>query len=816
MRPLMVDHALQDLRLAARGLVRATGFSVVAVLTLAVGIGATTAMFALIQGVLLRPFPVRNQNRLIVSWLENRAASLTHYPYRAADVEAFARESRTLEQGAAVGYNGANKTVVFENGIASYVNEALITGRAFDVLGTPALLGRSLRPADDVDDAEPVVVIAHALWIRRYGGARDVIGRRLLFGDKAFTIVGVMPPDLNYPRGVELWRPIASVSPDSPFGWAARRDVDLIGRLRPGATIEQATSELRALATRVATAPATDAVPGVTPVVRSYTDVMVGDVRPAMLILFGAVGLVLLIASANVANLLLFRGEGRRQELAVRAALGAGRGRLVQQLLAESVLLALAASVVGLGAATWAQYALVVFIPDGLPRVDAVRIDSGVVLFTLAIAFVTAAGAGLAPALFTAGPDLIATLRSGGRAATPTMVRRGRRALVVAQVALAVTVVAAAGLLTQSVLRLQSVDMGLAADRLVFVDLSMPDRVYEERDRRLRFLDDIVIRLEATPEIAAATPVNVPPFAGTGGWDLPAFTAEGQTRERTAGNPSLNLEAIHPNYFSTFEVGVVRGRPFTRADRQDALPVAIVSEDVAERTWPGQDPIGRRLKFGGVESPEPWWTVVGVVRPTRYRELFVPRPTLYLPAEQFQYSASMLVLRTSAPLDVVNRQARNAVRATDPHVQVVRVAPFAEMLDGPLARPRFTALVIGIFGVAALLLAAIGLYGILATLVRQRHREIGVRLAVGATGSDVRRLVLGEGLRLAFAGALTGLAATLIATRTLRGLLFGVHPLDPLTLLLTVLALGGVSVLASYLPARRAAKVDPVALLRSE
>jgi predicted permease len=480
------------------------------------------------------------------------------------------------------------------------------------------------------------------------------------------------------------------------------------------------------------------------------------------------------------------------------------------------VLLALAASVVGLGAATWAQHALVVFVPDGLPRVDAVRIDAGVVFFTLAIAFITAAGAGLAPALFTAGPDLIATLQSGGRAATPTRVRRGRRALVVAQVALAVTVVAAAGLLTQSVLRLQSVDMGLAADRLVFVDLSMPDREYEERDRHLRFLDDIVIRLEATPEIAAATPVNVPPFAGTGGWDLPAFTAEGQTRERAAGNPSLNLEAIHPNYFSTFEVAVVRGRPFTRADRQDALPVAIVSEDVAERTWPGQDPIGRRLKFGGVESPEPWWTVVGVVRPTRYRELFVPRPTLYLPAEQFQYSASMLVLRTSAPLDVVNRQARNAVRATDSHVQVVRVAPFAEMLDGPLARPRFTALVIGIFGVAALLLAAIGLYGIMATLVRQRHREIGVRLAVGATGSDVRRLVLGEGLRLACAGALTGLAATVISTRTLRGLLFGVHPLDPLTLLLTVLALGGVSALASYLPARRAAKVDPVALLRSE
>ena len=809
-------RTLDDLRLAARSLRRAKAFAATAVLTLAVGIAATTTMFALIQGVLLRPLPVRDQDRLVVSWLENRAAALTHYPYRSDGVEAFARESRTLEAVAAVGYNGANKTIVFEHGQPTYVNEALISGRAFEVLGTPALLGRALNAKDDVDGGPPVVAITHGLWMRRYAGARDVIGRRLFFRDQAFTIVGVMPPDLNYPRGVEVWRPFASISLDSTFGWAARRDVDLIGRLRPGATAEQAAGELRALAVRVFAAAPGERAPGLRPVVRAYADVMVGDVRPALLILFAAVGLVLLIASANVANLLLFRDEGRRQELAIRAALGSSRTRLVQQLVAESFLLAVIAAAIGLVAAKWSLQALVALVPDGLPRVDTVRIDAGVVAFAMAIAFLTAAGARVVPALFVVGDNLVDALRSGTRGATPTTARLGRRALVVVQVALAVIVVAAAGLLTRSVLRLQSVDMGIAAERLVFVDFSIPDREYGDRERRIRFLDELVERLEARPGIAAATPVNVPPFAGTGGWDLPEFTAEGQTQERAAGNPSLNLEAIHPNYFSTFEVALVRGRGFTRADRSDAPLVAIVSEDVADRIWPGRDPVGRRLKFGGSRSTDPWLTVVGIVRPTRYRELFVPRPTLYLPAAQFQSGASLLVLRTSAPLDALSRAARDAVRALDSDVQVVRVVPFAEMLDGPLARPRFTAIVVGIFGVAALMLAAIGLYGVMATLVRQRHRELGVRLAVGATAADVRRLVLGEGLRLAAVGVAAGLVLAMLAMRALRSVLFGVDPLDSMNLVLTVVAIGSLATLASYLPARRAARIDPVSLLRSE
>jgi predicted permease len=387
---------------------------------------------------------------------------------------------------------------------------------------------------------------------------------------------------------------------------------------------------------------------------------------------------------------------------------------------------------------------------------------------------------------------------------------------VVAQVALAVTVVAAAGLLTRSLLRLQGVEMGLAADRLVFVRLALPHAKYADGVRHLQFQKDVVAQLEAAPGVAGATPVHTPPFAGTGGWDAPEFTAEGQGAEQAATNPSLNLESIHPSYFATLEVTLVRGRGFTEADRRGAPEVAVVSEDVAARTWPGEDPIGKRVKLGGPGAADPWRTVVGVARPTRYRELGRPRATLYLPAEQFVAAAEMLVLRTRSPLTLVAGLVRERVRAVDPEVQVTQVAPFTELLRGPLARPRFNALLVGGFGVAALLLAAIGLHAVIAASLRQRYAELGLRMALGATASDLRRLVLGEGLRLAGLGAAIGLAGAVAATRLLRGLLYGVHPLDPATLLSAALLLVGISALACYIPARRAKRVDPVSLLRTE
>lgn len=812
---VFLEDLNQDLRLVSRGLWRAKAFAGATVLTLALGLAGTTVMFALIQGVLLRPLPVHEQDRLVVAWKELRSSASAHYPFGSTEIEAVADTSQLMVNAAGVARQGVGRSVLVENGLSSDVHDAVVTGGFFDVLGVRPLLGRTLAPADDVEGAEHVLVISHGLWQRRYGGLRTAIGRRVTLSEQPFTIVGVMPPDIDYPSGVEAWRTTRSVPTTGPFGDAARREVDLIARLRPGVTIEQATSELTALTERLdATAPP-GVLRGLRPVVRSFEDVVVGDVRTPLLALFGAVGLVLLIASANAANLSLMRGEARREELAVRAALGAGRRRIVRQLFVESLVLALAAGAVGIAVTGWGLQGLIALVPGGLPRVESVRIDATVVLFTIAVGLLATLLATAAPAISSMRADLVSQLRSGGSGTTGSASQRGRQALVVAQVALAVTVLAAAGLLIRTVLRLQSVDVGFATDRLVLVDFDIPQAKYADRSRRAQLLDEVIRQLEAAPAIAAATPVNLAPFSGQG-WDLPRFTAEGQSAEQAATNPSLNLESVHPNYFETFEVPLVRGRAFTEADRQEAISVAIVSDDVAARTWPGADPIGKRLKMGRPDSRDPWRTVVGVAAATRYRDVAASHPTLYLPAAQFQMTAHTLVVRTAAPLELVASLSRERVAAIDVDVQVMRIAPFTQMLEGRLARPTFNAVVLGLFGMAALLLSTVGLHAVMAAHVRQRHREMAVRLALGATPRDVGRVVLVEALRLAGLGAAIGLAGATGATRLLRGMLFEVEPLDPATMAGAALLLMAAAVLGSCGPVLRAGRVDAVAMLRSD
>jgi predicted permease len=816
---LALEHLWHDLRQAGRGLWRARAFSAAAVLTLALGIAGATVMFTLVQGVLLRPLPVREPERLLVAWKESPAGSLEHWPFASSEVDAIGRESGLFERVGSASYYPASPGVVFENGAPRYLSSAAVSGDFFEVLGVAPQLGRALRPADDVAGAENVLVLTHALWQGRYGGATDVIGRRLTIQGQPFTVVGVMPPDVAYPRGVEAWTTLhaaASTMPNSEFREGLLRDVDLLARLRPGVTLAQARSELAEWIKRLEAGHSADAPRGQRPVVRSFADAVAGDVRPALLVLLAAVGLVLLIASANVANLLLLRGEARRPELSLRAALGADRGRLARQLIAESLLLALAAGSIGLGAARTLLPLAVSLAPGGLPRLDAIRVDPVVGLFAFAVGLAAAALAGSVPAFFATRLDLARVLRGARELSGGAGARAGRRLLVVAQVALAVTMVAAAGLLARSLLWLQTVDRGLAADRLVFVELAAVGGETSAGARPLPgFLDEVVARLEATPGIEGATPVNTPPYAGTGGWDLPVFSAEGQGLESVEKNPALNLEAVHPSYFSTFQIPLVRGRAFTHDDRDGTPEVAIVSEDLAARTWPGRDAIGKRLKFGRPDSKEAWRTVVGVARPTRYRELAEPRPTLYLPAPQFIVAATTLVLRTTLPPGRAADLARAAVSTVDPDRRVTRVASFAELAEAPLARPRFNALLIGVFGLAALLLAAVGIYAVMAAYVRQRYPEIGVRVALGARAWDVRRLVLTEGLRLAATGAAAGLLGALAATRVLRGLLFGVQPLDPISLFGAALLLVAAAALACWIPMRRAARLDPLVVLRS-
>jgi predicted permease len=487
----------------------------------------------------------------------------------------------------------------------------------------------------------------------------------------------------------------------------------------------------------------------------------------------------------------------------------------VRQLLAESVVLSVLAGIAGFALAWSSLQALVTVVPYGLPRVESVRIDQTVVWFSIAVIFVTALLAGLMPAFFSLRLDLVSSLRGDAPAIAGGFGIRGRRTLVVAQVALAVTVLAAAGLLVRSVLKLQAVDLGLPAERLVLLDLHLPSAKYSERAQRARFLDEAIAQLEALPAVGGATPVNRSPFTDQG-WDVPRLTAEGQSDDQAAANPSLNLESIHPNYFQTLDVPIVRGRAFTTADRQGTVPVAIVSEDVAAKLWPQDTAIGKRVKLGMLASRGGWWEVVGVAAPTRYRAVTSPPPTLYLPAAQFQMTATMMIVRSTAPLELLTSLANERIRAIDPDVRVMRVAPFTEMLARPLARPRFNAFLLAVFGLAALLLTTIGLYGVMATYVRQRDREIALRLALGATTAGVRRFVIAEAARLAGVGAALGVTGAVVAMRLLSGMVYEIDPLDPWTIAGAAVLLLLAAALASYLPVRRATRADAVAVLRSQ
>lgn len=813
---MFVDSAFLDIRIAGRSLWRARGFAGLAAVTLAVGIAGSTVMFALIQGVLLRSLPIPEQDRVFVAWTQPRGGGFNHVPYQLPNIERIGRESALLESVSAVTYNGTVSFIVLDQGVPAYIDGAAVGGGFFQVLGARPILGRALTPDDDRSGADGAVVIAHRLWQQRYGGTPAVIGRLLTIAERPYTIVGVMPPDVEYPRGAQAWIPLAQhharqIAADPNY----RVDVDLIARMKPAVALSQASAELQALTTRLEA----ERVGAFRPrdlmaIVTLYEELVVGEARTAVLVLFAAVGLVLVVASANVANLLLLRSEQRRAELAMRSALGAGRWRLARMIFAESLLLALVAGLLGAIAAAWMLRAASLVPAGSLPRLDAIRIDGVVLFFTTGVALGAAFLAAL-PALASASVDLTAALRGEGRTVAGST-RQGRRALVVAQVALAVLVVAMAAGLTRSVLRLQSLDMGMAADRLVVVPLSIPTVVSADRVRHVQLLEELTERLEHTGVIDAATAVHVEPFAGTGGWDVPRFAAEGQSADEAAANIGLNLESVRPNYFSTFGISLLRGRAFAPGDREGAPYVAIVSQDVADRTWPGQDPIGKRVKFGGADSVFEWRTVVGVVGTTRYRELAVPRPSIYLPADQFIPTAHNLVLRTAAPLAVVADTVRATVASINDSVQVMRVAPFADLLDKPLARPRFTAALLALFGATALALSAIGLYGVMAASVRQRQREIGLRVSLGATVRDIRALVLGEGARLAVLGAALGLAAAAVVGRLVGSLLTATEPLDAVSLVSAAALVVAAALTACYVPARRAARVDAATMLRGE
>ena len=654
-----------------------------------------------------------------------------------------------------------------------------------------------------------MLVISHGLWKRRYGASRDTIGRRLTLGGGPFTIVGVMPSGPDYPSGVEVWRTIRSVPAGGVFGDAARYEIDLIARLRPGVTIDQAASELAAMTKRLESDARPDHPRGLVPVVRSFENAVVGDIRSAILSLFGAVALVLFIAAANVANLLLLRGEVRSREIAMRAVLGAARGRIVSLLFAETLLLTTAAGAVAFVASWWSLELILTMIPQGLPKVDAIRIDGRVLAFTMGVALLTAMAACVVPGRASARRDLLAQLRNQYRGSRVL----GRRALVAAQVALAVMIVAGAGLVVRSLLKLQATDLGLTPDRLVFLDL-VPSP--SSRTRHITRVFWMTLsrgssrRRASRPHASQCAAVLWPRRVGRA--EVHCRADKTQTQRLRIPHSTSNRftpTTSKRSRFASCAVDRSRMRIKRRAERRDC------QRGCGRADLAGEDPVGKRLKMGGPDSIDPWRTVVGVAEPTRYRELATARATLYLPAKQFLNIARMFAVRGTASLDLVASVAREA-GALDPEVRVIRVAPFTQFLDVPLARPRFNAWLVGTFAIAALFMATVGLYAVIGAYVRQRDREIGIRVALGATTANVRNLVLIEAVRLAGSGAAAGFVSALVTTRLMRGMLFQVDPLDLPTLAGAALLLIAASLLAAYVPSRRAIRINPAALVRSQ
>jgi predicted permease len=808
---MTLPHTLHT---ALRSLLRTRSFTAIAVLTLALGIGLSAAVFTVAEALLIRKLPVQDQDRLVTLWGETRDNSLTNFPLTLRQARDFASTTRTLHSVAWFAYEGAWPVAVQDGDQLTRLRRALVSGNYFEVLGARPLLGRTLQPTDDMVGAAPVAVLSAATWARQFGSDPAVVGRQFTateFGT-TYTIVGVMPAGLEYPAGSEFWTPFVPARLKAEFDTTAYTALDLVGRLAPGASAAGARTELTTFFSRAGTSPFARNLRGV---VSSLPHVILGDTRPAVLACTVAAALLLLITSINVANLLLVRGLGRTRELAVRSALGAARGQLVTQLLAENALLALAGGVVGVGVAALAVQGFLHIAPASVPLLDTVRINLTALGGALGITGLAMLLSGLAPALVSARTDAQEALRAGSKSGGSRRGRLVRETLVAAQVALAVLMLSAAALLGRSFLKLDGANLAFEPGRLLIAELALREDQYGTVQEQQPLIERVVAAVRATAGVEAVSPVVAVPFSGSGGWDGRAAVA-GQALAEVSENPMFNMELVEPEYFEAFGLVPVSGRTLTEADRDGTEPVVVVSATMARRYWPDGNVIGQQLRMG--QRLERSLTVVGVVPDTRYRDLREPRATVYYPMAQsfFPYVPTTLAIRTSgAPLGLVPA-LRRAVGEVAAGVAVSSAAPFEEHLSGQVALPRLNAVLLAVFATAAVVLAAIGLFGVMATAVRQRTHELGVRMALGATARDVRLLVMGRGLAVAAVGVAVGLGGALLVNPSLAALLYEVSPTDAATLAGVTLLLLGVTALATFVPARASTRIEPNVVLRGE
>ncbi|HKG92444.1 MAG TPA: ABC transporter permease [Gemmatimonadaceae bacterium] len=826
----MMHSVLSDFRYALRTLRRSPGFAVVAVLTLALGIGATTAVFTVVNGVLLRPLPYADPDRLALVWISGPATTgpAPRLPL-SAGVFTDARERvRTFDGFAAF---RSRSFALAENGeAAEQVRGAGASAGLFEVLGVKPRIGRTFSAAEDRPGAEKVVVLSDALWRRKYGASPSVLGRQITLSGDRYTVIGVMPPGFAFPRGAELpgalqfpartqlWTPMAFTELELSPQRKGTLNLAAVARLRPGVTPERAEQDLSAVSTALR-----DSWGGFA---RGYGMVAVGlreqgvaPVRSRLLLLLGAVALVLLIACANVANLLVARTAARRREMAVRSALGAGRGRLVRQMVAENVVLAAAGAVLGAVLAMWGKDAMLALVPGDLPRADDVVIDARVLAATLLLAVAAGVAFGVVAAAHAARARIGEALSASGTkvAGGPRQLRM-RRTLVAAEVALSLMLLVGAGLLGTSFARLQRVPPGFEPAGAITGGLLLPftGEFNPARDgaRWRTTFDRYLERVRALPGVRSAGGVSSLPL--TGAVEFTVFAVDGRPRPASAEDaPSAAYAVVTPGYFEAAGMQIRQGRPITDADRADAAPVVVVNEALARKHWPGESAVGKRITIGFDERVSR--EVVGVVGDVKLISLDAETtPAVYFPLEQVPYPFLSIVVRTQGAPAAQAPALRGALRETDPALAFDELRTLDDVFAASLATRRFSMVVLGFFAALAMLLAMVGLYGVISYAVAQRTREIGVRMALGARPEDVARMVLGESALVVGAGLAAGVVGALLLTRLLRSQLYAVSAADPSVYAAVALSLAAVAMVAAYIPARRATKVDPMVALREE
>jgi putative ABC transport system permease protein len=808
-----MNNLLQDLRYAFRLLLKNPGFAAIAVLTLALGIGANTAIFSVVNGVLLRPLPFRDPSRLVFVAEKNTYGTLSTSYQNFLD---WRDQSHSFESMEATRSTASTLTGVGE---PERLNVQFVTAGLFPMLGITAHLGRTFLPEEDRPNGAPVVLLSYGLWQRRFGGSQEIIGKPINLDSRPYTVVGVLP------GGFQIFQPTDVFLPFTPWAKTLPDDrnwhpgIFAIARLKPGVTREQARTEMIGIAKRLEeqyplynTAKSADVV--------GLQDQIVQNSRPALLLLLGAVSFVLLIACVNVANLLLARAANRGREVAIRTAMGAGRGRIIRQLLTESILLSLSGGVLGLLLAIAALGPLLRISAGSVPPAAPIGLDRWVLAFTAGVSLLTGLVFGIVPSLRTARLDLRETLNEGARGSTAGPGQhRLRGALVAMEIALAMLLLVGSGLLLRSFSRLQEVPPGFQPDHLLVADLPLSQTAYSKPEQRYEFFDRLVERAQALPGVRSAAAASFLPVSGGG--SVIHFNIKGHPPKTPHDFIAAGYRTITPKYLETLGVPLLRGRLFTAADNEKSQPVVVINATMAKNFFAKEDPLGKFMQIGATPLDEvPWMQIVGVVGDVRPGLGLDPQAEMYLPYRQadlvlpvFQLS---IVLRTAADPLLQASALRSALAEIDPNQPLVRVRTMEDNMTATVAQPRFRTWLIGIFAMLALVLSAVGVYGVMSYTVTQRTSEIGVRVTLGAQSSDVFRSILSEGLRFAVIGLGIGLVAALALTRLLQSFLFGVSAYDPLTFAGVAVLLTLVALAASFFPARKATLVDPIIALRYE